>query len=423
MKSLFRVLLWAVAAPSLAVLLLLGLSLQRAALVALAAPVNAADLARANAFLRSNDPRLPRPGTQRTFELTEPDLNLLLNQLAQRLPWPSSAQVNLGAGRARVRASMALPHSPIELWLNLDATLLETAGLPAVERLRIGDLPVPGWAARALRRSLMARVNASSQGRLAHDIIKSVAIAPARIELRYEWQLDTYQRLLGVLVPQAEQQQLKAYSDRLADLSRQIPTTGPQGQSVALAQLFPPLFELARQRTAAGFDAASENRAALLTLALHASGRGLGTLVPAAKAWRQPRFMPVTLYGREDFPQHLLISAVIAIEGGGPLADAIGVYKEVADAQGGSGFSFNDIAADRAGTRLGLLAKSAPEQLQARLAAGLQESQFMPDVSDLPEFLTEADFKKTYGGVDAPAYRQMLADIERRLDATALFAK
>jgi len=37
---------------------------------------------------------------------------------------------------------------------------------------------------------------------------------------------------------------------------------------------------------------------------------------------------------------------------GTPLADAVGLWKELADARrGGSGFSFNDIAADRAGTR------------------------------------------------------------------------
>ena len=34
--------------------------------------------------------------------------------------------------------------------------------------------------------------------------------------------------------------------------------------------------------------------------------------------------------------------------------DAIGVYKEVRDSRGGSGFSFNDMAANRAGTRFGL---------------------------------------------------------------------
>ncbi|MGS0757098.1 hypothetical protein ACVBEH_22195, partial [Roseateles sp. GG27B] len=104
----------------------------------------------------------------------------------------------------------------------------------------------------------------------------------------------------------------------------------------------------------------------------------------------------------------------------GALADVIGVYKEVADSHGGSGFSFNDIAADRAGTRFGIRAVQVPRLLQETVLAGLKEADFMPDVSDLPEFLTERDFLARYGGIGAPAYRQMMANIEARLDTTAL---
>ena len=192
------------------------------------------------------------------------------------------------------------------------------------------------------------------------------------------------------------------------------------GAGLPLARLLPPLFTLAVQRSAGGSDALAENRAALLTLALQATGRRLSDLVPAIRAAPQPPGVTLTLAGREDFAQHFLISAVVALEGGGPLADAIGVYKEVADLRHGSGFSFNDIAADRAGTRLGLLARRDPQQLQDRLAQGVRESDFMPDVADLPEFLGRKEFLATYGGVDAPPYRHMLADIERRLDALPL---
>ena len=129
----------------------------------------------------------------------------------------------------------------------------------------------------------------------------------------------------------------------------------------------------------------------------------------------------VTLDGRDDFPKHFLISAAIAAEAGSPLADAIGLYKEVEDSRGGSGFSFNDIAADRAGTRFGELAVKAPRKLQAALAAGVRERDFMPNVSDLPEFMPEAEFKTRYGGIGAPAYQKMMADIEARIDATSLF--
>ena len=41
-------------------------------------------------------------------------------------------------------------------------------------------------------------------------------------------------------------------------------------------------------------------------------------------------------------------------------------------ARGGSGFSFNDLAADRAGTRFGDTAVSDAARLQARVARGVR---------------------------------------------------
>jgi hypothetical protein len=123
------------------------------------------------------------------------------------------------------------------------------------------------------------------------------------------------------------------------------------------------------------------------------------------------------LAGREDFPLHFLISAALAAEGTGPLSKAIGIYKEVADARQGSGFSFNDMAANRAGTRFGERAVAEAPQLQALLAGGVQEADFMPEVSDLPEFMNEADFARRFGGVGQPAYSKMMAEIESRVAA------
>jgi hypothetical protein len=132
----------------------------------------------------------------------------------------------------------------------------------------------------------------------------------------------------------------------------------------------------------------------------------------------------VTLNGRDDFAKHFVVSAALAAHAGSPLADAVGVYKEIDDARGGSGFSFNDIAADRAGTRFGEQAAAnakAAVKLQQRLSAGIREKDIMPSTQDLPEFMPEAEFKKRYGGVGAPAYNQMMADIERRVAALALY--
>lgn len=49
---------------------------------------------------------------------------------------------------------------------------------------------------------------------------------------------------------------------------------------------------------------------------------------------------------------------MLAAYAGTPLADVVGLFKEMEDSRGGSGLSFNDIAADRAGTRMGELAVS-----------------------------------------------------------------
>ena len=41
----------------------------------------------------------------------------------------------------------------------------------------------------------------------------------------------------------------------------------------------------------------------------------------------------------------------------------------------------------------------------------------MPEASDLPEFLPEAEFVARYGGVGGTGYRRLLAEIDARVEA------
>jgi para-nitrobenzyl esterase len=85
---------------------------------------------------------------------------------------------------------------------------------------------------------------------------------------------------------------------------------------------------------------------------------------------------------------------------------------------------FNDIAADRAGTRFGALAVSGGAglaRLQPLVARGPREADLIPDVRDLPEFMAEPEFIRRFGGVGAPPYRRMMADIEQRIAALPLY--
>ena len=83
----------------------------------------------------------------------------------------------------------------------------------------------------------------------------------------------------------------------------------------------------------------------------------------------------------------------------------------------------NVFAADRAGTRLGELAVGNRESalnIQRMVTAGVSDKDLMPPFADLPEFMPEAEFKRRYGGIGAPAYKAMMDEIERRIAALPL---
>lgn len=412
MKPWFRVLRWSAIAALLLTLTLLLLALQTAPALPARGAISPEEVALAKDFLRRSDPRQKPPGSLNTLQVEPRELEVLLSYLASRALPGLVARLQLRDHGAELRASAPLPAG---LWLNVQARLVERGRLPAITELRIGRLALPDPLAEVLRRYVLMRLSGTDEVRLATDMVRHVGLQPDRLELVYVWRADSLARVMDSLLPAQEQARLQVYWAKLYELAARP----RQGLSVPLVELLPPMFELARQRSALG-EAVAENRACLLAMALYASGRQPAQLVPSLRDWPQPRPLMVSLHGRPDFPQHLLVSAVLAIEGGGPLSDAIGVYKEVADTQGGSGFSFNDIAADRAGTRLGLLALERAGRLQQRLAAGVSEMQLLPDVSDLPEYLSEQVFRERYGSTSSKAYAEVMKSIEARLERAPL---
>jgi hypothetical protein len=399
----------------IAVTLAAVLALQNSPAVPPAAVLSPDQVARTKHFLRSNDPRRTPPGTERHLLVPQAELELLLlhlgrHALGERAP---ALQLRIAAGQARLQLSQALTPS---LWLNLDLGLRADDGRLRIDSLRLGRLPLPAWLAQWVAQAWLEHLSQREEVAVARGLMRRISLQPGRLELVYEWRDDSYRRLMAGLISPADQERLQAH---YAGLQRWASEHVRQGV-VPLVEALPPAFALARERSAQGGDAAAENRAALLSLALYATGRSPAGLLKSSADWPPAQWFPMSLQGRPDFPMHFIVSAALAAAGGGPLADALGVYKEQFDARYGSGFSFNDIAADRAGTRFGIAVMRDPEQLQQRIAAGLREQDLLPDLSDLPEYLTEGEFRQRYGAVDAPAYRQMMAAIEARLDQLAL---
>jgi hypothetical protein len=397
---------------------LVAAALQNQPLVPDAGEVKPQDVGKAVALARALDPRRTPPGQWTTVSLSEHDVDLLLNQGANRLLGVST-RLGLQAGTATVVASLRVPANPLQdwfgRWLNVQLSLQETGGLPVVTALKLGRVPLPGALGTRLGLWWVDRVGLLAQLNLASDMVKKIHFAPQHLAMTYALDGDGAKRIVASLLPAGEPERLRAYSDLLVRLA----ASEPAMSELSLARWMGPLFTLARERSQArsNTEAAAENRAAILALTLYANGKSVESLWPPAKAWPKPQALRLTLSGRTDFPLHLLISAALAVESTGMLSRAVGVWKEVDDSRGGTGFSFNDIAADRAGTRLGELALLQPQRLQEALAGGVKETDVMPAWADLPEFMPEAEFKRRFGGVGAPPYLAMLAEIDKRVGA------
>ena len=210
---------------------------------------------------------------------------------------------------------------------------------------------------------------------------------------------------------------------------RDVLVKAMQQHGCSVAKVLPPMFELARQRSMAWSltqsgettvnHAARENRAVLLVAALHAVKWPIDKVLPNAADWVSKDVGHLCLHERVDFAQHFLMSAWLASQAGGRLSNALGQFKEVLDSTpgaGGSGFSFNDIAADLAGSRLGQVARQNPVRLQNQVLILREDTDWMPPVDDLPQFMSAQEMADEYGGPGHPAYDRMWLNIQSRVN-------
>ena len=417
MRLLLKLILSLMLALPLAVLYALYLAIDRNPTIDRAAEITPANIERAKRVFEQNDPRRLKSGARGTIVITQNDLDLAANYLAHRYG-DGSARVTLGENRFAINASLCRRQLPIGLCINVDTALYEDAPLPRFEQLRVGRLPVPGFIADWLLMRTIVLLFGQDALDAGVQALKKFAVQKGRLAVTYEWQEKFKEEIRNVLVPLELRDRLRLYQRRLSEVAH-----GPTNATISLTDLLAPLFQLAKELSQAG-NPIEENRAAIFVLTFYVTGKQLDAIIPEAKKWPQPQPYRVILSGREDTPKHFMVSAAVAAKAGGPLADALGIYKELTDSRGGSGFSFNDIAADRAGTRFGELAandQASARILQNRLAAQVREKDIMPPAEDLPENMQAAEFNRRFGGVDAPEYKKMMVEIERRVAALPFY--
>lgn len=361
-------------------------------------------------LLERNDPRRLRKGSVAKAILGQEELDLALNYAVNQYAGGAS-RLTIGQGKARIQATFPLPRRIPGGFLNFQMELEQTNRLPKISTMTVGRLPVPTFIADGLVGIGLTMAPVAVDWRQLGRMVKNVRFGARRLIVTYTWQGGLPAQLGGMLLSSQEREQLWVYQSRLVELSR------ANTHTIGLTQLLNALFELAARRSE-NADAVQENRAAIRVLAFYVTQKDLGQLMPSNKRWPRPVWRRVLLQNRDDFTKHYLLSALLAADAGSPLANAVGLYKEIQDSRGGSGFSFNDLAADRAGTQMGerAIGEQTARTIQ-KLLASATESDIMPETSDLPEFMPEAEFKRRYGGLQDDAYRNMMNEIERRIAA------
>jgi hypothetical protein len=301
---------------------------------------------------------------------------------------------------------------PAGLWLNVSGTVTgRHQGFPAL-RLKVGRVTFP-----------------LAAGRWAADF--------GRLLLR----------LRGATIPPLDEM-VRRFNVNRADVLAEVVVPGKSGMvggliassgealnqplvsdiycEIAASQREEPVSDLSQMvRRTFGKVRANSNdehvRAAFVALSFLVVGEQAKSLAPRAAelAKNCPRpFGKLHLQGREDLAKHWTFSAAIAAVLGEETSTSVGEWKELDDSlANGSGFSFVDIAADRAGlqTALRALDPATAEQTVGNLARATEESLLPGSLLRGPEGLSETTFTDRFGSLDRQRYRQAIVAIDREL--------
>jgi len=362
----------------------------------------------------------------RRIRLSGDELNRLIAAGLSRVSSASKARLKIEAGQADAALSLALPGRGKPRFLNIQvrgAARIDDGELSLqADRLSVGRLPIPSVILRLFAPQVASTIR---HDRDLRDIVGSIAsarITGDAVETVFKPGECNNTFLPAVALAISGKPNLsgptREYVRHLVEGSEDL----PEGE-IRFAELLRRAFALARQRSLEG-DPILENRSALVALAILLGHERVESVVGPVlddrlRELAAHRLQGITLRGREDWTKHFYVSAAMALIACEQTSDRIGILKEVLDAEdGGSGFSFGDLAANRAGIRLARASTynfETARSLQDRLAVEFPIDVVFPEVADLPENLGSEEFQAKFGGVDGEAYRDVVAEIDRRL--------
>ena len=364
-----------------------------------------------------------------TLVVSEAELQRLAQLGSHTFDWLNT-EVNVAGDGIHARASVRLPKNPAGEYLNVGARLAPSATGMAVERIHVGPLEFSGrWLLPLAARSVdlwlpdkqASSLLASVRGvRVLGKSALFTVYPPPDIKNSVK---AAVRALQAARFPEGEEQRALHYYNLLVGMGGR-----DSSKALSLNYFLTPLMAAAYERSIHG-SAVMENRAVIWALAIYFSNGAFENLLGKMVSAQRPLiYAPtqVTLAQRSDLTLHFLYSAGIALATQQGIGVAAGEFKELLDSgNGGSGFSFADLAADRAGivfVNAATLDEAQARELQQRFVNGVTEADFFPDVTGLREELSEAEFVEEFGSTRSADYQREVELIDRRIYGLPAYA-
>jgi len=376
--------------------------------------LNREDIQRAKQILHTSP---EERGGVKTVVLNSKDINIAVSYLLNHVV-ENTVQIDISQDLITAQIAVFVPKTIWGRYLDFSFKLKQTDNGIKIKSFKIGEISIPDPAANYLIPAIVESSPLKKYWQLGENYIRDIRFTQEGLQVSYLGSaIDAAKQL--AIQKHREYPNLHLYQQQINDIVSQH---DPEWR-LSLTELLQPLFLSAYQRSSED-TAIQENRAIIIAVGSYIYKQELRRFLPLGLVYSKE--YQVFAYKRVDIPQHFIASALFAMVDASLLGEQLGVDKELGDAEQGSGFSFIDLAADRAGTRFGQLAIASPNQareLQRFMSEAQDYTLIIPDIKGLPEQMDEPTFKTRFGDTSSELYRGMIAEIDDRINALTLYQK
>lgn len=391
------------------------------------------EISRVEQLLLKSAPQSPSARSEQNLQLNADELNLLLSYSINmtRLSPEWAAVLTLADNTVNTKLTFQLVDGWIPLYLNFGVNLILNDSLLVLDKLVVGKLQVPNGLlelASTSMRSYLDGENKTYQN--FSELIANVdqiSVIQDRIYVTLQWDPILISRISEqaqqLFISDEDQQRIMEHYRLINEIAAAIPANL---RAVSLNTFLVPMFTAANEKSKSGSDPIAENRTLFQTLAIYVNHEDISQLLgeTLAKQMQPAKYIEVRLQRRQDLAQHLVSIAAITASTGADFAQLLSTTKEAYDARYRSGFSFSDLTANTVGVYLASYSTQDPAtaiEMQKRLSTLQTESDYMPEVGDNRDGISESDFAAIYSDRNSPEYQRRLADIQALIKTRALF--